>query len=145
MPDKNEDAIIHRDLRLSNLLLDNQELYLVDFGMARYLDPNRFPGSPDPPLRTPKAFPPHQRKPGSRTYNLLRTEISPQSDLFGAGVVAIDLLTNWVSDESQFQQPWQEVLPISQPFIGYLEDLFSQHFQSASEAAQALQSCPKPG
>ena len=31
--------------------------------------------------------------------------------LFGAGVVGLDLFTNWIEDETLFQKPWQGDTP----------------------------------
>lgn len=137
-------AVIHRDLRLSNLLLDDNSLYLIDFGFARYLDPAGFTFCPDPPVNKLTCRPQGKgRKPCSSTYSLLRKEISPQSDLFGAGVVVIDLMTNWVRDEAQFARPWQDVLPVSKPFKEYIEGLFSRSFDSATQALTSLDSLPE--
>ena len=63
------------------------------------------------------------RRPGTRTYALLRKEVSPRSDLFGAGVVGLDLFTNWIEDEALFQRPWQEILPASDTFKALIRDL----------------------
>lgn len=83
-----------------------------------------------------------KRIPGAETYRLLRTEISPRSDLFGAGVIAADLFTSWVEDESLFNRPWQEVLPLSSLFTHFLQKLFSRKdgFTSAAEAMDYLKS-----
>ena len=35
-PQRKEDAVIHRDLRLSNLILQEDKLFLIDFGFARF-------------------------------------------------------------------------------------------------------------
>lgn len=154
-PPQKETAVVHRDLRLSNLLLQNDKLYLIDFGFARFLDPSQFVFCPDPPgsesgeSSDPAATlpgraeePRSQKKPGAETYRLLRREVSPRSDLFGAGVVAVDLFTNWVEDESLFKLPWEEVLPLSGPFVVFLEKLLSREngFETAAEAVEYLES-----
>ncbi len=74
------------------------------------------------------------RRPGTRTYALLRKEVSPRSDLFGAGVVGLDLFTNWIEDEALFQKPWQEILPASDTFKALIETLLNQGAQSISAA-----------
>lgn len=85
--------------------------------------------------RTPR----QRRMPGAHTYQLLRREISPRSDLFGAGVVAVDLFTNWVEDESLFEESWEQVLPLSQPFKIFIRKLLSRDgFASAAEALACL-------
>ncbi len=152
-PPQRENAVVHRDLRLSNLLLKNDELFLIDFGFARFLDLSRNIYCPDPlenkykdsdsdgqPLIHLSDLPSRKKIPGAETYRLLRTEISPRSDLFGVGVVAVDLFTSWVEDESMFNRPWQEVLPLSEPFASFLEKLLSREdgFRTAAEALECL-------
>lgn len=142
-PAEKKNAVIHRDLRLSNLLLKNSKIYLVDFGLARFVDPTQFPYCLDASesnrskdsyrLRT-------QKKPGIYTYRLLRKEISPRSDLFGVGVVAVDIFTSWVEDNSLFELPWEDVLPLSDPFIVFLHKLLSRKgcFETAENAIRYL-------
>lgn len=146
-PEHMENAIVHRDLRLSNLLIKNGDVYLIDFGFARYLNPKSGIVLPDPEVSYDReetkqpVEPAIRRNPGVYTYRLLRREISPRSDLFGVGVVAIDLFTNWVEDEALFTQPWEKVLPISSQFIGFLQRLLSRDnhgFSSVSEALNEL-------
>lgn len=152
-PPRRENAVVHRDLRLSNLMLKGETLFLVDFGFARFLDPSQNFSCPDPlenkysgssgcelPLKGLNGLPPGRKIPGADTYRLLRTEISPRSDLFGAGVVAVDLFTNWVEDEALFDRPWQEVLPLSQPFVRFLQKLLGREdgFETAADALEYL-------
>ena len=154
-PPQREKAVVHRDLRLSNLLLKDNKLFLVDFGFARFLDLSKnfncpdpleykFSGNPDDgvPLKQLNNLPSRKKIPGVETYRLLRREISPRSDLFGAGVVAVDLFTNWVEDETLFNRPWQEVLPLSQPFVDFLQKLLAREdgFETAAEALEYLRS-----
>lgn len=152
-PPRPENAVIHRDLRLSNLLLREDKLFLIDFGFARFLDPTRNLSCPDPltqkyrsssgeelHLKHLNDLPSRKNIPGVETYRLLRTEISPRSDLFGVGVVAVDLFASWVEDETLFDRPWQEVLPLSQPFVDFMQKLLSQEdgFETAAEALEYL-------
>ncbi|WP_027364524.1 protein kinase domain-containing protein [Desulfotruncus alcoholivorax] len=142
-PSQKENAVVHRDLRLSNILLNSSKIYLLDFGLARYLDPAKFPYVPDPVsgnnsecLNSPAS----PRIPGAETYRLLRRDISPKSDLFGVGVVGVDLFTNLVENPN-LNAPWQKVLPLSIDFINFLKKLLSQknNFKSASEAMMHLE------
>ena len=122
-------AVIHRDLRLSNLFWFEDKVYLIDFGCARYFD-----GKTEKPANGPEVdeIKMSDRRPGTRTYALFRKEISPRSDLFGAGVVGLDLFTNWIEDEALFQKPWQEILPASDTFKALIETLLNQGTQSIS-------------
>jgi len=154
-PSVKENAVIHRDIRLSNLLLNNGKLYLVDFGLARFLDPLQFPfhdqvGTISSEKTLKYARPVHsarkkgQNFPGSETYSLMRKEISPCSDLFGAGVVAVDLFTNHVEDEAQFELPWENVLALSDSFVSFIKKLLSRNdgFATSKEALEYLKNLP---
>jgi len=35
-------SIIHRDIRIPNVLVDKEEVYLIDFGLARFADNNKY-------------------------------------------------------------------------------------------------------
>jgi serine/threonine protein kinase len=130
-PEKTRLAVIHRDLRLSNLFWFDDRVNLVDFGCARYFDAQEEQPASGPTRTGVKMS---NRRPGTRTYALLRKEVSPRSDLFGAGVVGLDLFTNWIKDEALFQKPWQEILPASDMFKALIETLLNQGTQSASAA-----------
>ena len=130
-PEEMRLAVIHRDLRLSNLFWFEDKVYLIDFGCARYFD-----GKMEQPASMPVVdeIKMSDRRPGTRTYALFRKEVSPRSDLFGAGVVGLDLFTNWIEDEALFQKPWQEILPASNTFKALIETLLNQGTQSISAA-----------
>ncbi|MBU3185035.1 protein kinase family protein [Clostridium estertheticum] len=36
-------GVVHRDIRIPNVLIDKGELYLIDFGLARWADNNKYP------------------------------------------------------------------------------------------------------
>jgi serine/threonine protein kinase len=154
-PPQKENAVVHRDLRLSNLLLNGDKVYLLDFGFARFLDTVQNYSCPDPLeykfnsddssgedllITRTNLQPSKKRIPGFETYRLLRREISPRSDLFGVGVVAVDIFSSWIKDESLFDLPWQEVLHLSEPFTDFLQKLLSREkgFETAAEARERL-------
>lgn len=37
-----QNGIVHRDIRIPNVLIDNDEVYLIDFGLARWVDSNKY-------------------------------------------------------------------------------------------------------
>jgi serine/threonine protein kinase len=130
-PEGTRHAVIHRDLRLSNLFWSNGKVSLVDFGCARYFD-----GKMEVPVVVPAIDEMRMsaRRPGTQTYILFRKDVSPHSDLFGAGVVGLDLFTNWIEDEALFQRPWQEILPATDTFKVLIETLLGQGAESVSAA-----------
>ena len=128
-PEEKRHPVIHRDLRLSNLFWNMDKVYLVDFGHARYLWEGSGP-SLNKPMETSIKM--SGRRPEVEAYALLRKEISPRSDLFGAGVVGLDLFTNWIEDELLFQQSWQDILPASDAYKVYIERLLNPERQFVS-------------
>jgi serine/threonine-protein kinase len=40
-------GVVHRDVRTPNVLVDGNEVYLIDFGLARWADPGKYPFSLD--------------------------------------------------------------------------------------------------
>jgi serine/threonine protein kinase len=128
-PEETRLAVIHRDLRLSNLFWFENKVYLIDFGCARYFDGKTEQPASEPDIADKKM---NGRRPATQTYTLFRKEVSPRSDLFGAGVVGLDLFTNWIEDEVLFQKPWQEILPASDTFKALMEILLNQGTQSIS-------------
>ena len=36
-------GVVHRDIRVPNVLIDNEEVYLIDYGLARWADNNKYP------------------------------------------------------------------------------------------------------
>lgn len=130
-PEETRRAVIHRDLRLSNVFWFDDKVYLIDFGCACYCN-----GEAEKPADSLEVdeISIDGRRPGTRTYTLLRKEISPRSDLFGAGVVGLDLFTNWIKDETLLQKPWQEILPASDTFKTLIETLLDQKERPVSAA-----------
>jgi serine/threonine protein kinase len=128
-PEETRLAVIHRDLRLSNLFWFENKVSLIDFGCARYFDGKTQQPASEPDIADKKM---NGRRPGTQTYALFRKEVSPHSDLFGTGVVGLDLFTNWIEDEALFQKPWQEILPASDTFKDLIEILLNQGKRSIS-------------
>ncbi|MBP1748010.1 MAG: Serine/threonine-protein kinase-like domain protein, partial [Deltaproteobacteria bacterium] len=134
----NRYPVIHRDLRLSNVFWFQNKAYIVDFGMARYLK-EKVSQSERPLKRTVLNIDRH--RPGKKTYSALRAQVSPSSDLFGAGVVTLDLFANWIKDETQFKRPWQEIFPGSSRLKSFIEHLLlpEVQFPSARDALNSLE------
>lgn len=40
-------GVVHRDIRIPNVLLNKEDVYLIDFGLARYVENNKYPYSLD--------------------------------------------------------------------------------------------------
>ena len=42
-----EKNIVHRDIRIPNVIMNNEDLYLIDFGLARFVNNERYTPSVD--------------------------------------------------------------------------------------------------
>lgn len=85
-----EVAIVHGDVTLHNVVFDGQQAKLCDFGIARFV------GEVDPQPNEPLG-----------KFNLLAPEQAngvkndPRSDIFGAGGVMLDIITNGAHGEAR--------------------------------------------
>lgn len=127
-------SIIHRDLRLSNLILNDNNLVLIDFGLAC-----RIQNSVDEAFLV-KCFRSRNANDVSSSYMKMRNDFSIQSDLFGAGVVAVDLFTNSVSSDEFI--PWEQRIAVSQSCKSFIRRLLGVEgsFRSCIEALNFLRS-----
>ncbi|WP_232035434.1 protein kinase domain-containing protein [Methylomusa anaerophila] len=133
-PTAGKPAVIHRDLRLSNLIMIDGRLVLIDFGLAY-----RIQNCSDMELLVQCQMA-RTDVDDSLSYVENRNGFSLQSDLFGAGVVAVDLFTNSaIGDEGT---SWEQKIPVSRPFILYIRKLLGVEgvFASCSEAMKYLRS-----
>jgi len=136
-PEDKRLPVIHRDLRLSNVFWCSDKVHLIDFGLACY-----FEGESEYPVenRNKVDIRMNRRRPGTETYTILREDSSPRSDLFGVGVVGLDLFANWIEDEKLFQKSWQDILPASDSYKLFIERLLEpeNQFKTAGDVLKAI-------
>lgn len=92
-----EKGIVHRDLRIPNILLKNDRVYIIDFGLARFLGEK-------PPL--------------ADTYPLekkLRRDIDVKSDIYALGHFLLFLLYSSYEPNTEEERSWEEELSLSVP------------------------------
>jgi serine/threonine protein kinase, bacterial len=89
-------GIIHRDLRIPNILWDGASVYVIDFGLARLLD-------------SKIASSPRKQK---KEHPLFR-ELSVRSDFFALGHFALFLLYSTFESASKKEKSWEEELVLS--------------------------------
>ncbi|OMP66342.1 serine/threonine protein kinase [Domibacillus epiphyticus] len=90
-----DQKIVHRDLRIPNILWDGIRPYVIDFGLARSLDEQN-------------AVLPKKEK-----ENMLFREISVQSDFFALGHFVLFLLYSQFEPQSKKEKSWEEELDLS--------------------------------
>jgi serine/threonine protein kinase len=89
-----EQKIIHRDIRIPNVLANGSEIRLIDLGLARKY--NQDVGD------------------NKKSKWNLRKEITPQADLYGLGHFLLFLLySNYSYPKKQKESSWEEELAIS--------------------------------
>ena len=82
--------IIHRDIKPSNILVRNdRKPKLLDFGIAKVLDPNLAVSEMDPPPTLVRGFTPEYASP----EQISGGDVGPASDIYSLGVILYELLT----------------------------------------------------
>jgi len=82
--------IIHRDIKPSNILIDSQRTpKLLDFGIAKILDPNLIHESLNPTASMLRLMTPDYASP----EQVQGYEVTPASDIYSLGVLLYELLT----------------------------------------------------
>jgi serine/threonine protein kinase, bacterial len=101
-----EKQIIHRDLRLPNILLNEKRVFIIDFGLAVYLDD----------------FDPQLEKTISMEKRLFR-EISYASDFYALGHFLLFLLYSNYEFATKIERSWEEELPLNKEQIRMIKKL----------------------
>ncbi|WP_052343534.1 serine/threonine protein kinase [Bacillus massiliigorillae] len=111
-------GIVHRDLRIPNILLRNNELVIIDFGLACYEDPK----CDYKQVKNPKKAP------------------SYISDLYNIGHFLLFLLYSNYTPTNKKERSWQEELQLPIQVQNYLEKLLllQPPFLNAQAAYDAL-------
>ncbi|MED1791733.1 serine/threonine protein kinase [Brevibacillus nitrificans] len=95
-----EHRLIHRDVRIPNVIWHDEEPYLIDFGLARFLG--------DSPTYSAEALSDYHSE------KQLKREVAPSSDLFALGHFFLFLLySSYTPDEHASEQSWEEELSLS--------------------------------
>jgi len=113
-----EKGIVHRDLRIPNILINEDGLHIIDFGLAAYLNPN---------LKVDKINNP------KKVENHI-------SDLYFVGHFLLFLLYSNFTPTERKERSWQEELQLPIGVIDYIERLLilRSPFSSTKEALNSI-------
>jgi hypothetical protein len=126
-----DQLVVHRDVKPANLILGDDGVVLVDFGVARALDENESPGTVG--IGTPRFMAPEVFAGG---------EVSPRADVFGLAATLWTLLTGeppGYDDRTPLADTVPDVTPDLEAAIrGGLEFIPQRRIASVEAFAQAL-------
>ncbi len=119
-------GIIHRDLRIPNIIQRNKTLIVIDFGLACYLS------DMDHEIEEPHDHP----------EKLRMRAVKVESDLFALGHFALFLLYSTYVPQTKKEASWEEELEISSSLKYVLRKMLQldEPFHSASDVQKALRS-----
>ena len=114
-----EQGIVHRDLRIPNIILQNDSMTIIDFGLATNIDESVRIDQIDNPKKA----------------------ASPVSDLYALGHFMLFLLYSTYSPTSRKNRAWQEELALPRILQCYIEQLLMVQapFPNAMAAKKQLQ------
>ncbi|MGM9945943.1 MAG: serine/threonine protein kinase [Lysinibacillus sp.] len=114
-----EQGIVHRDLRIPNIILQHNKITIIDFGLATNIDESVRIDQIDNPKKA----------------------ASPVSDLYALGHFMLFLLYSTYSPSSRKSRAWQEELALPSILQNYIERLLmiQTPFLNALAAKQQLQ------
>jgi serine/threonine protein kinase/tetratricopeptide (TPR) repeat protein len=155
--------IILRDLKPGNIMITpNNEVQLIDFGIARRFDPNKRTNTENlgtisyaSPEHLGSITAPGQRRSSQNPGKLVQTDA--RSDIYSLGATMYHLLTNYEPDPIQTPAPGsilaknprlrtvqvgnQKICPVEQVIIKAMQQNPGQRFQTAEAMRMALQQC----
>ncbi|QBD80674.1 tetratricopeptide repeat protein [Ktedonosporobacter rubrisoli] len=155
--------IILRDLKPGNIMITpDNEVQLIDFGIARRFDPNKRTNTENlgtisyaSPEHLGSITSPGQRRTAQNPGKLVQTDA--RSDIYSLGATMYHLLTNYEPDPIQTPAPGsilaknprlhtvkagnKNLCPVEQVIIKAMQQAPEQRFQSAEAMRVALQHC----
>lgn len=155
--------IILRDLKPGNIMITpDNEVQLIDFGIARRFDPNKRTNTENlgtisyaSPEHLGSITAPGQKRTAQNPGQLVQTDA--RSDIYSLGATMYHLLTNYEPDPIQTPAPGslraknprlrtvivngQQVCPVEQVVIKAMQQSPAQRFQTAEAMRVALQQC----
>ncbi|CEH30068.1 hypothetical protein AM501_12415 [Aneurinibacillus migulanus] len=114
--------IIHRDVRIPNVIWNDGTVYLLDFGLARYVD-----DSPSFLQDTDNHY---------WLEKKLKREVHPRSDMYALGHFLLFMLySTYEADEDEPERGWERELSLASETVRMLRRMlqFDQPYETADE------------
>lgn len=123
-----EKEIVHRDLRIPNILLKNQSIYIIDFGLARRMNQKNEECKSESKYSKEKA---------------LFRECSYRSDFFALGHFVLFLLYSSFEPSTRKNRSWEEELELSATAKEIIKRMLQlqKPFDSIDELIKEVKKC----
>ncbi|MDQ0245425.1 serine/threonine-protein kinase [Bacillus fengqiuensis] len=100
-----KEGIVHRDLRIPNILSADDEIFIIDFGLARFLHDE-----------------PEEIEPDWIEKRLMRA-VNVQSDMYALGHFVLFLLYSSYETKSMVERSWEEELNLSRDLTNIIRKM----------------------
>ncbi|OEH92739.1 serine/threonine protein kinase [Bacillus solimangrovi] len=122
-----ENQIVHRDLRLPNIIVNGDMIKVIDFGLSRSLVNQK----KHVQLNSHQCI---DEKP-------LMREIAPQSDLYALGHTTLFLLYSSFQPHNRKEESWEEELTLPNDAVSIIRKLLQREtpYRTASEARREVE------
>jgi serine/threonine protein kinase, bacterial len=113
-------GVVHRDIRIPNVMLEQNQLRLIDFGLSRRFDENHLP---------------------SLDLDHIKKMVAPISDFYAVGHFLLFLLySNYESNENEQEKSWEEELNLTDSARRIIRKLLviEEPYQSCCEIKQDI-------
>ncbi|WP_336790533.1 serine/threonine protein kinase [Paenibacillus sp. MMO-177] len=122
---------VHRDIRIPNVILSEDEVHVIDLGLACRVGEK----DADGPEERPSGFADSW---GPVKYRMRQPEQA--SDLYGLGHFFLFLMyAGYTPEEGQEEQSWEEELAIDLEVKSFIKGLLESRWDTASEARKVLE------